>query len=508
MLRPFVLLSIFLLVGIPIANAKRVALVIGNAAYEHVPSLANPRNDADAVSASLERLDFEVIKGVDLSRLEFEEKVREFGRATRGAEIALLYYAGHGLQVDGKNYLAPTDTQLFDETDLDFEAIQLNTIMAVMERGAQTNLVFLDACRNNPLARDLARSMGTRSALVGRGLASVETGIGTLVTFATQPGNVALDGDGDNSPFTEAFINHIETPDEDVAVILRRVRKEVIDQTAGKQVPWGNSSLTGSVVLNSTSANTSADRNDDSVELAYWNSIKDSNSPVYFKNYLSRFPDGQFADIAEVRISEFGKSDAADAEQNDVLIAKLEQPSLPNVDAENPKLNRELVASIQKELNRTGCSVGSPDGIWGNRTERGLKDFAGNSGIELSSLDPSAKLLDLIKGMRDKVCGFALEGYNGYWRVKVVTTTPKQCGWNEKSFAVRLADGSVSGGVGSRYWDGSVSPDGILRMRRHFPYQGQKMFNILSGRINGDAGSGIMQHGQGNCRGRFTISRL
>ena len=196
------LIGVFLLALLctPAQAAKRVALVIGNSAYEHVGVLANPRNDAEAVSIALERLDFNVIMGVDLTRQAFEETVREFSGNMKGAEIALLYYAGHGLQVNGKNFLAPIDTKLIDETALDFETIQLNTIIKLMEREPRTNLVFLDACRNNPMAQSLARSMGTRSALVGRGLASVESGIGTLIAFATQPGNVALDEEGENSP--------------------------------------------------------------------------------------------------------------------------------------------------------------------------------------------------------------------------------------------------------------------------------------------------------------------
>jgi len=228
------------------AQAKRVALVIGNSAYEHAAELANPKNDADALSAVLTRLDFEVVTGIDLKRSEFEKTVREFTRLLRGADVALLFYAGHGLQVNGRNYLAPIAAKLSDEGDLDFETLPLHTILKQMEREAKTNLIFLDACRDNPLAKNLARSMGTRSAgSVGRGLARVESGVGTLIAFATEPGNVALDGDGSNSPFTKALLKHIETPGVDVDIMLRSVRKDVLDETGGRQVPWSNSSLTG-----------------------------------------------------------------------------------------------------------------------------------------------------------------------------------------------------------------------------------------------------------------------
>ena len=233
----------------PAHAAKRVALVIGNSAYEQATPLNNAKNDADALAAVLERLGFDVIKGIDLNHSQFGGRVRKFARAIRGAKVALLFYAGHGLQVNGRNYLAPIDAKLSDEADLEFETVRLETILTQMERETRINLVFLDACRDNPLARNLARSMGTRSANVGRGLARVETGVGTLIAFATEPGNVALDGKGSNSPFTEALLKHIETPDLDIAKLMRRVRKEVLDTTAGKQVPWSNSSLTGDFVF-------------------------------------------------------------------------------------------------------------------------------------------------------------------------------------------------------------------------------------------------------------------
>ena len=229
------------------APAKRVALVVGNSAYEKVPELANPKHDAEAMATALKRLEFEVITGIDLTREQFIDKIREFSRAIRGAELALFFYAGHGLQVKGNNYLAPVDTELLDEADLEFETVRIETIMAQMEREPRTNLIILDACRNNPLTRNLARSMGTRAAGIGNGLAPIESGIGTLIAFSTQPGNVALDGKDTNSPFTSALIGRIETPGEDFAVSLRHVRQEVIRETGGKQVPWSNSSLTGSV---------------------------------------------------------------------------------------------------------------------------------------------------------------------------------------------------------------------------------------------------------------------
>jgi uncharacterized caspase-like protein len=225
----------------------RVALVIGNSAYVNAAPLTNPVNDAKDVAGTLESLGFKVILGTDLEKRAMELKIRDFVRALPGADVALFYYAGHGLQYSGQNFLVPVDARLESDRDLDFEATKLEFVLRQMEleRESKTNLVFLDACRDNPLARNLARSMGTRSAAVGQGLAQVQTGIGTFITYSTQPGNVALDGSGRNSPFTGALLKHVVAPDRDVRSVMTEVRKDVLAATGGRQVPWDHSSLTG-----------------------------------------------------------------------------------------------------------------------------------------------------------------------------------------------------------------------------------------------------------------------
>jgi hypothetical protein len=232
--------------AIPAAAEKRVALVIGNSNYVRAGKLANPVNDATKVSKALRHFGFEVILGVDLDRRAFEGKVRSFSRALARADTAVLYYAGHGLQVAGHNYLIPADAGLKSERDLDFEAIGLDFVLKQMEvdREGKINIVFLDACRDNPLARNLARSMGTRSASVGTGLAEVQTGVGTFIAFSTQPGNVAVDGKGENSPFTAALTKHMLEPGRNLTSIMIEVRKDVLAATGGRQVPWDHSALT------------------------------------------------------------------------------------------------------------------------------------------------------------------------------------------------------------------------------------------------------------------------
>ncbi len=229
-----------------LSAAERVALVIGNQAYRHTTVLNNPGNDARGIATVLRRLSFDVDLQTDIDYRAMRSAVRRFSTRLEGAEVGIFYYAGHALQVDGRNYLAPVDARLADKVDLHFEAVSLDLVLTQLEREPRTSLVFLDACRDNPLARNLARSMGFgRSAAVGRGLSRVSAGIGTLVTYATQPGNIAEDGTGRNSPFTAALLSHIETPGLEVRQVLTRVRNDVLSATGGRQVPWDHSSLTG-----------------------------------------------------------------------------------------------------------------------------------------------------------------------------------------------------------------------------------------------------------------------
>lgn len=248
----FVLLLLALCAG-PSHAQERVALVIGNGAYAHANALPNPANDAEDVSAALRDLNFHVISATNVDRTGFEQKLRDFSKLLRGARTALFYYAGHGLQVAGKNYAVPIDAKLEVPSDLTFEAIDLDLILSLMQAdGDRANLVFLDACRDNPLARSFARTLpATRSNSVASGLSSVDAGRGTMIAFATAPNKVALDGRGRNSPFTSALLRHIQTPRLDIARVMRRVTADVEAASNGTQVPWVHASLTKDVVLKS-----------------------------------------------------------------------------------------------------------------------------------------------------------------------------------------------------------------------------------------------------------------
>jgi carboxyl-terminal processing protease len=243
----------FVILALALSSAARaqdrVALVIGNANYQQATKLANPVNDAADIAQALRALGFDVVEGRDLTKRALEDKVIEFNRKLDRATVALFFYAGHGLQVGGKNYLMPIDARLERAGDLSFETIDVSQVLAQMEAEKRVNLIFLDACRDNPLSRSLSRALGTRSSSVGRGLASISSAIGTMIVYATQPDNVALDGTGRNSPFTTALLRHIATPGLEVSVMMKRVRADVIAATREQQVPWDHSSLVGEVFL-------------------------------------------------------------------------------------------------------------------------------------------------------------------------------------------------------------------------------------------------------------------
>ncbi|WP_426408177.1 caspase family protein [Bradyrhizobium ganzhouense] len=240
----------------PATPGKRMALVIGNGAYAHVKALPNPPNDARAVAKSLRDIGFIVSEGVDLDRAAMQRMTREFLRDAARARVAVIYYAGHGVQVDGRNYLIPVDVELKPGTGMTEPMIDMDTIMAGLDDQVRTNILIFDACRNNPMAQQVASTGSNRGIEGAPGLAAPSSlgsgatlGAGTLIAFATAPGQVALDGEGANSPFSAALSRHLGTPGLEVQQMLTRVRAEVVSGTKNKQVPWSNSSLLGEVYL-------------------------------------------------------------------------------------------------------------------------------------------------------------------------------------------------------------------------------------------------------------------
>lgn len=238
------------------AGVRRVALVIGNGAYAHVRPLPNPTNDARAVAKSLREIGFTVSEGLDLEREAMQRTIHDFLREATRSQVAVVYYAGHGVQIDGRNYLVPIDIAFKEGGRLTDAMVDMDTIMAGLDDQIRTNILILDACRNNPMAPQLASAGPSRGIEASPGLAAPTSlgagstlGAGTLIAFATAPGQVALDGEGANSPFSAALSRHVGTPGLEVQQMLTRVRAEVVAATKGKQVPWSNSSLLGDVYL-------------------------------------------------------------------------------------------------------------------------------------------------------------------------------------------------------------------------------------------------------------------
>lgn len=417
------------LAGTAPALAKRVALVIGNGAYEHTVPLPNPANDAEQMAAKLRALGFDVVAGQDQTYSDMRRSVMNFAKKAYGAEIAILFYAGHGLQVAGKNHLVPIDATIEDETSLDFETITVDFIMRQMSKDVKVQMVFLDACRDNPLARTLARRMGpTRSGSIGNGLAEIKIeetgGEGSVIAFATSPGDVALDGEGSNSPFTSALIRHIDTPNASIQTVMTRVTGDVYQETEKRQRPWVNASLIGEVFLNKRSvapSTTVASLGDTSTttprqpaantasatatqsniawerEKLIWETAKSSNTVVDYEAYLQAYPNGLFADFARNSIKRLSSAnqvasvnptvstDAAGTQGATGVVATLPDPqkAIPGTQVTESALgwNRTARREVQTRLNLAGHDVGRPDGAFGPKTRAGVTAWQTANGI-------------------------------------------------------------------------------------------------------------------------------
>src|SRR3984893_17260696 len=246
-----------LLVSANAAQAdKRVAFVVGNGAYKNVAALPNPAIDAKSMAKVLRNIGFDVVEGANLTRDKMTERMLEFGKKAEGADVALFFYAGHGIAINGTNYLLPVDADLKSEMDVKLgAAINVDTTLDQTMGDAKVKLVFLDACRDNPFADKIRSAARTRSVTVASGVAEVRSSEGTLIAFATGPGQTALDGrQGENSPFTRALIKNLAEPGVEIRHALTNVRAQVSDETSKQQLPWENTNLTGFFYMNQAAA--------------------------------------------------------------------------------------------------------------------------------------------------------------------------------------------------------------------------------------------------------------
>ncbi|MEL6317482.1 MAG: caspase family protein, partial [Pseudomonadota bacterium] len=288
-------------------SGKRVALVIGNGAYERVPKLANPASDARAMSAALKSVGFQVVEAVDAGRTELFAALVTFAGQAKGAEAALVFYAGHGVQVSGENWLLPVDAAVAGTTELRADAVRLADVTTALdEAGARVKIVLLDACRDNPFP-----IASTRSA--GQGLAPISTAsaAGTLVAFATAPGAVAADGDGRNSPFTAALVEELTAPGVEIREMLGNVRSRVYAETGERQIPWVNEALIGKFYFAGAEPTVPGAPSDAEIggddsgltDKEAFELAKEIGTPGAWNAYLQEFLNGRYAGFAEAAMN-------------------------------------------------------------------------------------------------------------------------------------------------------------------------------------------------------------
>jgi Caspase domain/Putative peptidoglycan binding domain len=336
---------------------RRVAFVVGNGAYRSVAALPNPAIDAEAMANLLRGVGFDVVEGTDLTRDQMTERLLEFGGKSQGADLAVFFYAGHGLAVDGSNYLLPVDADIKSEMDVKLgKAINIDVTLDQTMSDAKVKLVFLDACRDNPFAAKIRSAARRRSVNVQAGLAEMKSGEGTLIAFATGPGRTALDGqEGSHSPFTQALITNIAKPGVEIQQAMTQVRAQVSEQTNKAQLPWGHTDLIGVVYLNpgEAPAETLARQAPgepvvaigvmSEIELEFWRSIKDSRSAEEFKAYLNSYPNGRFKTLAQSRLASLSDNASSNNPQ---------ARSLTNVDRASAGAESDQVTEDQIGLDR------------------------------------------------------------------------------------------------------------------------------------------------------------
>lgn len=294
----------------PALAAKKVALVVGNSAYAEAP-LRNPVNDARSIARQLRGKGFEVLLRENVTKAQFSEAVADFGEKLAAGDTALFFFAGHGIQVQGRNYLLPVDARITSEQRVRLEAMDVEAVLdQTTAARAAVSMMILDACRNNPFER--------RFRSVGGGLAQINAPEGTLIAYATAPGKVAADGDGSNGLYTQALLKALGEPGLKVEEVFKQVRIEVARASGGAQIPWEASSLTGDFYFLPPVEQTAVR------EAIFWDSIKGTADPAELTAYLNLYPNGHFAPIARARLAAVEAARAQAAAQAEAARAQSE----------------------------------------------------------------------------------------------------------------------------------------------------------------------------------------
>jgi uncharacterized caspase-like protein len=466
---PFwVALTALVIVTGPALAEKRVALVIGNSAYKSVPRLQNPRNDAAAVVGMFQRAGFDTVDSkLDLGVSDMRRALREFGAKTRDADVAVIYYAGHGIELDGNNYLIPIDATLETDTDVLDETFALDRVLVAAEPARQLRLVILDACRDNPFAKTMKRTLGSRA--VGRGLAKVEpSSPNTMIAFAAKAGSTASDGDT-NSPFAKALVDHLAKPGLDLRKAFGFVRDDVLKATNNAQEPFIYGSLGGNdVSLVPAMQSAPVVDQDAKMQRDYELALQIATKPVW-DSFIEKYPSGFYTDLAKAqrdklaaeaaRLEATAKAKSALDEQARLAIEgakaveqgkaaeeakaaekariaaelakKAEETKVAEAErakavalareaervraTEEPKTAAlvpmaeqtpaiDLPRSLQSELRRVGCSTGPVDGNWNAADQKALDLFNKHAGMRLDVKVANTDALDAVKGKSSRVC--------------------------------------------------------------------------------------------------------
>jgi uncharacterized caspase-like protein len=468
--RLFVFLVISTWLGCSSAFAeKRVALVIGNSAYQKVAKLPNPANDAAAVAAMLKAAGFDSVESrANLSAVDLRKALRDFGSKARDADMAVVYYAGHGIELDGINYLIPVDAALETDADVLDETLPLDRVLFAVEPARQLRLVILDACRDNPFSRTMKRTIASRA--IGRGLAKIEpTSPNTMIAFAAKAGSTASDGDSRNSPFAAALVEHLPKPGLDLRRAFGFVRDEVLKNTGNKQEPYVYGSLGGAdVPLVPAKPVATAPQADPQAavrrdyELALQAGDRDA-----WEAFLQAYPDGFYANLAKVQLKKIAAEEARAAATEKARLAEQEKARLAAEGAKQTEQARaaaaakaaeqarlaaekakqaeqekaaaaelarvaaekaatekkeqlaalptsvarseqqaviDLPRALQVELRRVGCNTGAVDGTWNAASQKALDLFNEHAGMKLDIKAASADALDAVKAKTSRIC--------------------------------------------------------------------------------------------------------
>ncbi len=439
--------------GSVVARAeKRVALVIGNAAYQHTASLPNPVNDADDMASALKKVGFQVIAVKNVDKRSLEKAMADFGRLAQEADAALVYYAGHGIQYQGLNYLMPVDARLEDEYSVNYELTRIDDVLFALAKARGVRILILDACRNNPLAERLVSRGMKRDFIQTRGLARIEAPRGTLVAFATQSDQIAADGAGRNSPFTGALLKEIEEPGIEIAALFRRVAIDVNQATGGRQLPELSISMAGEFYFNTHETDIQA-----------WAKLRGSSDRRQLGDFITQYPNSPLTSDVQERLAaldraeklrleeaariraerektEREKAEREEAEREQVMKerAQRERPealdqaekdriegagaagnppaahltSLPPTAPVQPPSRQPdvlsggaLVQLIKKELKRLGCYAGRIDDDWASsETKSSVTRFVKYANLSAEPKNPDIDFLNFVRSRPSRVC--------------------------------------------------------------------------------------------------------